>query len=82
MSAQTASRMRACQALSRPSPSAPGGIAPARPSAPVVPPEERYQEQLRQLNEMGFWDAAKNLRALTLTGGNVHAAVEWLLSNP
>ena len=63
-----------------------GGIQvpPSGPTstAPTMPPEERYQEQLRQLNEMGFWDAAKNIRALTVTGGNVHAAVDWLLSNP
>jgi ubiquilin len=53
-------------------------------AAPVSqePPEIRYQEQLRQLSEMGFWEAEKNLRALVATGGNVHAAVEWLFSNP
>lgn len=43
-------------------------------------PEERFQVQLQQLNEMGFWDAAKNIRALTATGGNVHAAIEMLFS--
>ncbi|KAI8351803.1 hypothetical protein EDC96DRAFT_577526 [Choanephora cucurbitarum] len=44
------------------------------------PPEERFQVQLQQLNEMGFWDAAKNIRALTATGGNVNAAIEMLFS--
>ncbi|CAO3698800.1 unnamed protein product [Rhizopus microsporus] len=44
------------------------------------PPEERFQVQLQQLNEMGFWDAAKNIRALTATGGNVNAAIELLFS--
>ncbi|KAI7907622.1 uncharacterized protein BX663DRAFT_425489 [Cokeromyces recurvatus] len=47
------------------------------------PPEERFQVQLQQLNEMGFWDAAKNIRALTATGGNVNAAIEMLFNeNP
>ncbi|KAG1612117.1 hypothetical protein G6F46_008737 [Rhizopus delemar] len=51
-------------------------------TAPVDsrPPEERFQVQLQQLNEMGFWDAAKNIRALTATGGNVNAAIELLFS--
>ncbi|CAO3634519.1 unnamed protein product [Mucor hiemalis] len=36
------------------------------PSSPQQPadtrsPEERFQVQLQQLNEMGFWDAAKNI---------------------
>lgn len=46
------------------------------------PPEVRYQDQIRQLNDMGFWDVEKNLRAITLSGGNVHAAVDWLLNHP
>ncbi|KAI8988889.1 hypothetical protein BDB01DRAFT_833925 [Pilobolus umbonatus] len=45
-----------------------------------VSPEERFQVQLQQLNEMGFWDAAKNIRALTATGGDVNAAIEMLFS--
>lgn len=53
--------------------------------APTTPtdtrsPEERFQVQLQQLNEMGFWDAAKNIRALLATGGNVNAAIEMLFS--
>jgi ubiquilin len=44
-----------------------------------VPPEERYAEQLRQLNEMGFWDAEQNLRVLVAAGGNVNRAVEMIL---
>ncbi|KAI8640996.1 hypothetical protein BD408DRAFT_418904 [Parasitella parasitica] len=43
-------------------------------------PEERFQVQLRQLNEMGFWDAAKNIRALTVTGGDVNGAIEMIIS--
>ncbi|KAJ1978510.1 hypothetical protein H4R34_003180 [Dimargaris verticillata] len=45
------------------------------------PPEHRYQVQLQQLNEMGFYDASKNIRALLATNGNVDAAIEYLLSN-
>lgn len=43
------------------------------------PPEVRYQDQLRQLNEMGFYDADANIRALLATGGNVNVAIEHLL---
>ncbi|CAG8588036.1 6935_t:CDS:2 [Funneliformis caledonium] len=50
------------------------------PSTPQQPPEERFQTQLQQLNEMGFWDAQKNIRALLASGGNVNAAIEMLLS--
>ncbi|CAG8496088.1 5443_t:CDS:2 [Ambispora gerdemannii] len=46
----------------------------------TAPPEERFQVQLQQLNEMGFWNAQQNIRALLLSGGNVPAAVELLLS--
>lgn len=54
---------------------------PTAPSpADTRSPEERFQVQLQQLNEMGFWDAAKNIRALTATGGNVNAAIEMLFS--
>ncbi|CAG8521853.1 1679_t:CDS:2 [Paraglomus brasilianum] len=44
-------------------------------------PAERYQVQLQQLNEMGFWDAQRNIRALLACGGNVNAAIEYLLSD-
>ncbi|PVU93838.1 hypothetical protein BB561_002995 [Smittium simulii] len=54
--------------------------ATAAPAVSSVPPEERFSVQLAQLNEMGFWDAPKNIRALLATGGNVNAAIEMLLS--
>jgi ubiquilin len=57
-----------------------GGGAPAAP-ADTRPPEERFQVQLQQLNEMGFWDAAKNIRVLAATGGNVNAAIEMLFND-
>jgi len=34
---------------------------------------------LQQLNDMGFFNAAQNIRALQATGGNVHAAIEYIL---
>lgn len=54
--------------------------SPTSSPADTRSPEERFQVQLQQLNEMGFWDAAKNIRALTATGGNVNAAIEMLFS--
>ncbi|KAI8888400.1 ubiquitin-domain-containing protein [Backusella circina FSU 941] len=58
-----------------------GGMgAPAAP-ADTRSPEERFQVQLQQLNEMGFWDAAKNIRVLTATGGDVNSAIEMLFND-
>ena len=34
----------------------------------------------QQLQDMGFTNAAQNVRALLATGGNVHAAIEYILS--
>lgn len=44
------------------------------------PPEERYADQLRQLNDMGFFDFDRNVAALRRSGGSVQGAVEYLLS--
>ncbi|KAK6458537.1 uncharacterized protein RJT20DRAFT_143480 [Scheffersomyces xylosifermentans] len=56
------------------------GGAPAA-AAPVDnrPPEERYESQLRQLNDMGFFDFDRNIEALRRTGGSVQGAIEYLL---
>lgn len=43
------------------------------------PPEEVYESQLRQLNEMGFYEFERNVTALRRSGGNVQAAIEFLL---
>ncbi|KAJ1339366.1 hypothetical protein BSLG_006020 [Batrachochytrium salamandrivorans] len=51
------------------------------PGQPTRPPEEVYQVQLR-LSRYGFYSPSENVRALTLTGGNVEAAIEWLFSHP
>ena len=64
----------------------PGGMFGAegrgQPSEPADtrPPEERYAEQLRQLNDMGFFEFERNVAALRRSGGNVQGAVEFLLS--
>ncbi|KAI6084928.1 ubiquitin-domain-containing protein [Hypoxylon rubiginosum] len=51
------------------------------PPADTRPPEERYAEQLRQLNDMGFYDFDRNVAALRRSGGSVQGAVEYLLSS-
>ncbi|KAI0536815.1 hypothetical protein GGR58DRAFT_474234 [Xylaria digitata] len=53
------------------------------PPAPADnrPPEERYAEQLRQLNDMGFYDFDRNVAALRRSGGSVQGAIEHLLSS-
>lgn len=45
------------------------------------PPEEKYETQLRQLNEMGFSDFDLNVAALRRSGGNVQGAIDHLLSS-
>jgi len=59
-----------------------GAGAAANNAANQQPPEVRYSTQLAQLQDMGFYDSAQNIRALTISGGRVEAAVEWLLNNP
>ena len=55
------------------------GAAPAAP-ADTRPPEERFQDQLRQLNDMGFCEFDRNVEALRRSGGSVQGAVEYLLT--
>ena len=57
-----------------------GGAAPQPTDS--RPPEERYATQLRQLNEMGFYEFERNIQALTRSGGDVNGALEWLFSQP
>lgn len=59
-----------------------GGGDMGEPAAPPDnrPPEERYEEQLRQLNDMGFFDFDRNVAALRRSGGSVQGAIEHLLS--
>lgn len=61
-----------------------GGMQPqAQQQAPADtrPPQERYAEQLRQLNDMGFYDFDRNVAALGRHGGNVQYALEELLGS-
>ena len=60
-------------------PGGPGGAA----AAPVDtrPPEERYEAQLRQLNDMGFVEFERNIEALRRSGGSLQGAIEYLLSH-
>ena len=57
-----------------------GGLG--APSAPQDdrPPEVRYEGQLRQLNDMGFFEFERNIEALRRSGGSVQGAIEHLLS--
>lgn len=55
------------------------GAASPPPPADTRPPEEIYAEQLRQLNDMGFFDFDQNVAALRRSGGSVQGAIEQLL---
>ncbi|KAM8921228.1 ubiquilin-4 [Pelodytes ibericus] len=44
-------------------------------------PEMRFQQQLDQLNAMGFINREANLQALIATGGDINAAIERLLGS-
>uniref|UniRef100_A0A8C2ZAL1 Ubiquilin n=1 Tax=Cyclopterus lumpus TaxID=8103 RepID=A0A8C2ZAL1_CYCLU len=68
-----------------------GGLSPRSPdvmhliltfvsSTQSQTPEVRFQQQLDQLNTMGFIDHQANLQALIATGGDVNAAIERLLA--
>lgn len=56
-----------------------GGMGEPAAPADNRPPEERYADQLAQLNEMGFFDFDQNVAALRRSGGNVQGAVNFLL---
>ncbi|KAJ4991017.1 Dsk2p is a nuclear-enriched protein [Stagonosporopsis vannaccii] len=56
------------------------GFGGSPPPADNRPPEEVYESQLRQLNEMGFYEFDRNVSALRRSGGNVQGAIEYLLN--
>lgn len=56
-----------------------GNPLAAQPPADPRPPEERFEVQLAQLQGMGFVDARQNVRALLASGGDVAAAIEYIL---
>ncbi|QLL34686.1 hypothetical protein HG536_0H00610 [Torulaspora globosa] len=57
-----------------------GGSAQQNVERDNRPPEERYEQQLRQLNDMGFHDFEKNVAALRRSGGSVQGALDNLLN--
>ncbi|KAI9341031.1 hypothetical protein DFJ73DRAFT_844182 [Zopfochytrium polystomum] len=57
-----------------------GNTAPA-PAPPTESPEERFKDELARMNDMGFTDKAKNIKALLAAGGNVDSAVIYLLDH-
>lgn len=59
-----------------------GGFGSPQQPPDNRPPEDRYADQLRQLNDMGFFEFERNIEALRRAGGSVQGAVEYLLSNP
>jgi ubiquilin len=59
-----------------------GGAPESQAPPDNRPPEERYAEQLRQLNDMGFFEFERNVQALRRSGGSVQGAIEYLLTNP
>jgi ubiquilin len=50
------------------------------PPVDTRPPEEVYATQLRQLNDMGFFDFDRNITALRRSGGSVEGAIEMLFN--
>lgn len=56
-----------------------GGLGAPPSPADTRPPEEVYEVQLRQLNEMGFFEFERNVQALRRSGGSVQGAIEYLL---
>ncbi|EMD30875.1 hypothetical protein CERSUDRAFT_89638 [Gelatoporia subvermispora B] len=57
-----------------------GGLGSPPAPTNTRPPEERFEVQLQQLQDMGFTNASQNIRALLATGGNVHSAIEYILN--
>ncbi|KXN84286.1 Ubiquitin domain-containing protein DSK2 [Leucoagaricus sp. SymC.cos] len=80
--ASTTSTNNPTSASNPTNPSSPraGGFGSPPPPADTRSPEERFQVQLQQLQEMGFTNATQNVRALMATGGNVHSAIEYILN--
>ncbi|KAJ3336861.1 Ubiquilin-3 [Gonapodya sp. JEL0774] len=56
-----------------------GSIPTQLPDQLLPPPEERFRDQLQQLTDMGFTDTQANIRALLMGGGQIDAAITYLL---
>ena len=48
--------------------------------SPVINFEDKYKEQLKTLEEMGFTNKTTNLEALKATNGNIEAAIERMMN--
>lgn len=59
-----------------------GAGAGNRASSDSRPPEERFSEQLAQMQAMGLTDGSANLRALLISGGSVEGAMSILFDDP
>lgn len=46
------------------------------------PAEERYADQLVQMQSMGLTDGSANLRALLMAGGSVEGAMSIIFDDP
>lgn len=57
------------------------GLPSAAP-ADSRPPEERYSDQLAQMQGMGLTDGSANLRALLMAGGNLEGAISIIFDDP
>lgn len=66
-------------AAAAPGAPAAGATGMLNPAAAAMPPEQLYAQQAQALVDMGFTDAAANLRGLVATHGNVDAAIDRLL---
>ena len=51
-----------------------------QPQAAALNYEEKYKEQLKTMEEMGFLNKEANLKALIATAGNVELAIERMIN--
>ncbi|RKO83704.1 hypothetical protein BDK51DRAFT_33372 [Blyttiomyces helicus] len=56
--------------------------APATLTPALEPPSTRFASQIATMRDMGFDDESRSIRALLAAGGNVEAAITFLLDMP
>ena len=56
-----------------------GGAVPGQPQ---LPPKERFESQLQQLESMGYTTRERNILALVQKTGSVEAAIQILIYEP
>ncbi|KAJ3105028.1 hypothetical protein HDU97_008636 [Phlyctochytrium planicorne] len=69
----------ATPSFTAPSAGPPAATSPAATSTDSM--EETYKDQLTSMQEMGFTDKAKNLKALMAAGGNTESAIIYLIES-